>query len=468
MNYMSQKEEKQIARLRNPERSRGVILKSTAATENGFKMTDLGPLPEEWGVVRLSDVAEFSKKPRALSLADSEMIPFVPMEHIPNDSTFSAKYDFRKPQEIRSGTFFHKGDLLVAKITPCFENGKQGIVNELPTDFGYATTEVWPLHATDSASILFLSYYLKMRSVRAEIAGKMEGTTGRQRVPKHVLEVLEIPLPPLSEQKKIAGVLSGVQEAKEKTEAVIQAAKELKKSLMKHLFTYGPVSIKEAENVSLKETEIGSMSKTWNVVEFRALLRQGTQNGVYKPRKHYGKGVPIVDMRDIFASSILAPERLERLELGTSDMCKYSLCDGDLLFARRSFKAAGSGKCQLVETTSEPTVFSSSIIRVSPEKDQVISKCYLYFFLSPSGRRTMGRIIRHLAVSGISGGDLRTLPVPQIPLAEQRMISEALSAIDQKIEAEENKKKALEELFKTLLENLMTAKIRVKDLEATA
>jgi type I restriction enzyme S subunit len=66
-----------------------------------------------------------------------------------------------------------------------------------------------------------------------------------------------IPLPPLSEQKKIAAVLSAVQEAKEKAEAVIKATKELKKSLMKHLFTYGPISPKEAGNVALKETEIG-------------------------------------------------------------------------------------------------------------------------------------------------------------------------------------------------------------------
>ena len=66
----------------------------------------------------------------------------------------------------------------------------------------------------------------------------MEGTTGRQRLPRHVLEHMKIPLPPLPEQKKIAAVLSAIQEAKEKTEEIIKATKELKKSLMKHLFTY--------------------------------------------------------------------------------------------------------------------------------------------------------------------------------------------------------------------------------------
>jgi len=95
----------------------------------------------------------------------------------------------------------------VAKITPSFENGKQCIVNNFPTDFGYATTEVWPLHETGKADLLYVFYYLKRKEVRVEVAEKMEGSTGRQRVPRSVLENLLIPLPPLSVQKQIASVL---------------------------------------------------------------------------------------------------------------------------------------------------------------------------------------------------------------------------------------------------------------------
>src|SRR3990167_2328981 len=96
------------------------------------------------------------------------------------------KYEMRK--SFSSGTYVQKGDLVVAKITPSFENGKQGIVTNIPLDFCYATTEVWPLHGVNGQSnIEYLHYYLKKPDVRNEIAGKMEGSTGRQRVPKSVI-----------------------------------------------------------------------------------------------------------------------------------------------------------------------------------------------------------------------------------------------------------------------------------------
>jgi type I restriction enzyme S subunit len=263
--------------------------------ETKHKDTLNGVLPAGWDVVMLGDVADFSRKPRSLNFNEYKKIPFIPMEYIPNEEIYISKYDLKNQNEIKSGTFFCKGDLLVAKITPSFENGKQCIINDLPTDFGYATTEVWPLHETDRCDILYLFYYLKKHEIRTEIAAKMEGSTGRQRVPKNVLANFKIPLPPLPEQHAIAKVLSAVQKAKEKTDTVISATKDLKKSMMKHLFTYGPVPVKKfnefdafnefnelgvnelqnAKNsknssnsknsINLKETEIGLVPVQWAV-----------------------------------------------------------------------------------------------------------------------------------------------------------------------------------------------------------
>ena len=203
-----------------------------------LKETEIGLMPGEWDVVRVKDVFELSRKPRNLSIEGNEEIPFIPMELISEDSKTVYGWQIKKDSEISSGTFVFKNDLIIAKITPSFENGKQAVVDNLPTDYGYATTEVWPLHPKDNRVIVEHLYsYLKIQNVRTTMASKMEGTTGRQRLPRHVVENLMIPLPPLPTQQKIASILSAVDKKIEAEEAKRKTLNELFKSLLQNLMT---------------------------------------------------------------------------------------------------------------------------------------------------------------------------------------------------------------------------------------
>ena len=96
------------------------------APVDDFQETGIGPFPVDWEVVPLSEVITLSRKPRDLDLSTYEMIPFVPMELIPDNGVSVKNYIPKHPSEIRSGTYFERGDILLAKITPSFENGKQG------------------------------------------------------------------------------------------------------------------------------------------------------------------------------------------------------------------------------------------------------------------------------------------------------------------------------------------------------
>lgn len=426
----------------------------------GDSRTDL---PSGWRSVPLAKVATFCKKPRRLDLSACGEITFVPMEAIPQAEFYLKKWDLRQPRNVRSGVYFTDGDILLAKITPCLENGKQCIAIGVPNGWGIATTEVFPLHPVDIVPE-FLALHLKLPEVRQFLASRMEGSTGRRRLPRPVIEQLTIPVPGVDEQREIVNVLRAVQQAREASERVIAATRELKRSLMRHLFTYGSVSVDRAKDVVLKETEIGLLPDHWKMVRFSDVLLGGTQNGIYKSRSSYGSGVPIVDMIDIFRSDILAAPA-DRLSLASVEIDKYGLRKGDLLFARRSFKPSGSGKCQLVKDLSEPTVFSSSIIRTSPDPSKVDSKYLHSFFTSSLGREVVGRIIRHLAVSGISGGDLKDIPVPLPPLTEQRLIAEQLALLNNKLLAEEHCQSATTLLFESLLHDLMTGKRRVDTSE---
>lgn len=169
--------------------------------------TDFGKtlkIPIEWDYDRIGKHYDFTTKPKHFKYDDLEEIPFVPMEKIPIDRIFLETYDMRKSSEIASGTYFERGDLLLAKITPSFEHGKQCIA-EIPHEFGIATTEVIPIKDREKESDKFYLFYFLLRDdVRTFLKGKMEGGTGRQRISKDIVESLHIPFPKYSEQIEIS------------------------------------------------------------------------------------------------------------------------------------------------------------------------------------------------------------------------------------------------------------------------
>lgn len=211
-----------------------------------LKETEIGPMPEDWEVMRLGEVFEFSKKPKNLNINQDNSIPFIPMEMISETNKSIKSWERRKNSEISSGSFVFKNDIIIAKITPSFENGKQAILDNLPTDFGYATTEIWALHPTKNKKAItyYLYYYLKINFIRKTLAEKMEGSTGRQRLPKHVLKNMQIPLPPLDVQQKIASILSAIDEKIEAEEAKKKVLEDLFRSLLSNLMS-GKIRVKD-------------------------------------------------------------------------------------------------------------------------------------------------------------------------------------------------------------------------------
>ena len=219
-------------------------------------------LPRHWKMARFGEVATFTKKPRGLQYSEYDEIPFVPMDLIPIAKLFSEQFTLKKNGELSSGTYFEPGDILLAKITPSFENGKQCVIKGLPTPFGIATTEVIPIREVAGVSDKFyLFYYLLMPDVRTLLAGRMQGTTGRQRLGKETLVSLEIPLPPLPEQRAIAHVLQTIQEAKSTRQRELALERERKAALMDYLFSYG------TKGEPRKQTEIGEIPESWELVE---------------------------------------------------------------------------------------------------------------------------------------------------------------------------------------------------------
>jgi len=424
----------------------------------GFKKTEIGPIPVDWEIAPLQEAAAFTRKPRGLNLSDYEAIPFIPMELVPDSGTLIEQYELRAGSRIRSGTYCEKGDILLAKITPSFENGKQGIVSDLPLDFAYATTEVYPIQAKpDRLDQIFLFHFLRLSNVRADITGKMEGSTGRQRIPKAVIENYPIPLPPLPEQRRIAHVLSTIQRAVAAQDDLIAAAREVKRSLMQRLFTYGP----GPEPAPTKETEIGEIPEHWEVVRLGDHITEGPQNGLYKPLSLYGEGTPIIRINDYGTDGRFTSLAFRRVRIDPAEVERYLLKENDILVNRVN-SLPQLGKSILVPALLEPTVFESNMMRFAVDGIRLLPHYAILFLCSPQAHTQMvGKAKRAVAQSSINQGDVKSLLVPLPPASEQTTIVRMAAASNSKIEAEQQRKAAFQALFKAMLHQLMTGQIRM-------
>lgn len=433
---------------------------------DSFKMTELGHLPEEWRVVHLGDVFEFSRKPRGVLREDTE-IPFIPMEHISDNSSRINGWQLKNVSEISSGTFVLKNDLVIAKITPSFENGKQAILDNLPEAYGYATTEIWALHPRNQTAIVeYLYNYLKIPPIRADLASKMEGSTGRQRLPRRVLQNLQFPLPPLAEQQAIARVLFTVQEAREKTEAAIDATRELKKSLMKHLFTYGPVPFQEADKVALKETEIGLMPEDWDVVKIGDVA--SVQGGyAFKSEDYVPHGIPLFKISNVsFGRTAWDDISFLPMEY-VNEYRNYLLKSGDLVMAMTRPIVAGGIKVTRLCDRDAPCLLNQRVCRFNP-KNQFSIEYLFHILFDVNFVRSISEGALGSQQPNISAKKIESIVIPHPQPQIQQQVAHILTSVDHKVIAQENKKAALDSLFQTLLQNLMTAKIRVKQKEAEA
>jgi type I restriction enzyme, S subunit len=166
----------------------------------------IAQIPAHWETYKLKYLAQFnpSRSESAALRSSAEMVSFLPMECITTDGKLQ-NVEKRKASEVWEGyTYFQRNDVVMAKITPCFENGKGGLLDTLPTEIGFGTTEFIVLRArTRRIRPAFLEKILSLKSFRRLGADAMTGAAGQQRVPLDFVKNFRIALPPLDEQDRI-------------------------------------------------------------------------------------------------------------------------------------------------------------------------------------------------------------------------------------------------------------------------
>lgn len=187
-------------------------------------------LPEGWEWKNLTDVTRIGAERGFIPEVNDGKAPFIGMSNIDQDTGLDSEYELRDFESVRKGyTKFQKNAVLLAKITPCTENNKTALIQDI--NGGYATTEVYPIHSLSEIYPHYLLQFLRSPSIRELLVSKMEGATGRQRVPTDAVSSLKIPLPPINEQKRIVAKLDALFTRIDTAITHLQQTLELSKAL---------------------------------------------------------------------------------------------------------------------------------------------------------------------------------------------------------------------------------------------
>ncbi|GAC31714.1 restriction endonuclease subunit S [Paraglaciecola polaris] len=152
--------------------------------------------PKEWVLTKIIDIADVN--PKKLDAEPETLSGFIPMTHAPTNFNGILCFDEKPWGEIKkSYTNFKDDDVIVAKVTPCFENGKAAIVRGLPNGIGAGSSEFYVLRpAIKEVSTRFLFSIVKSHKFLQEGAANMTGAVGLRRVPRAFIEAFPVGLPP--------------------------------------------------------------------------------------------------------------------------------------------------------------------------------------------------------------------------------------------------------------------------------
>ncbi|OQW98807.1 MAG: restriction endonuclease subunit S [Desulfobacteraceae bacterium A6] len=200
-------------------------------------------MKKNWEVKTLGEVC-LIKPPKSEArkqLGSSDLVSFVPMENLGIGSKYLVACQVRPLEDVAgSYTYFAEEDVLLAKITPCFENGKLGIARNLSNGVGFGSSEYIVFRTNESLHNEFLYYFLSREQFREEGAQRMSGAVGHKRVAKDFIENYPIRLPPLPEQQRIVAILdeafAAIATAKKNAAKNLQNARELFESYLQSVF----------------------------------------------------------------------------------------------------------------------------------------------------------------------------------------------------------------------------------------
>lgn len=241
---------------------------------------------------------------------------------------------------------------------------------------------------------------------------------------------LEIPVPPLVEQRRIADALDLVDGLRGSRKSSLALLEELKESVCAKSL------IPDAEDPS-----------AWREVRLGELIRGNPQNGLYKPMSSYGEGVPVIRIDSFRAGEMVACDRLKRLSVSADEVESYGVKVGDIIVNRVN-SIDHLGKSVLIEDFDEPVVFESNMMRISID-EKLVNPAFLAGFLQLKEARSqiVGMAKQSINQASINQSDVRSISVILPPRGVQDEVSDSFSKLNSMRDCFREHLARLDELF---------------------
>jgi len=416
---------------------------------------DSGKLPVGWEVKKLGEVCQIKppKEEARQKLSDTDIVSFVPMSDLGIQSkTIKLNENKLLSEVVGSYTYFADNDVLLAKITPCFENGKLGIARNLTNAVGFGSSEYIVFRSKGTIEPEYLFYFLSQDSFRNSGAHVMTGAVGHKRVPKDFIENHPILLPSLPEQKRIVAILDeafeGIDRAIANTEKNLANSRELFESYLNAIFTQ--------KGNGWKEKKLGEIGGKVFTGPFGSLLHKSD---------YVSNEIPIVNPANIEDDKIIpnfnktvSKDIVKRLQA-------YILKQNDVVVGRRG----EIGRCAVVREDQAGWLCGSGSFFIKPFEN-VDSVFLAHLLRSAVYRNKLESLSTGATMQNLSNQSLSDLVIAMPSLDEQNRITNKIDDLrteTQRLETIYRKKiAALNELKQSILQKAFTGELTADTPEA--
>lgn len=372
----------------------------------------------------MGQVVDINPSTKATGSVD-DLVAFLAMADISEEGRI-ASIQQRPLAEVQKGyTIFQAGDVLLAKITPCFENGKAAFVESLPTQAGFGSTEFHVLRPTEEVDPRFLFHLVWNPNFRRLGASRMTGSAGQKRVPVAFLSEFEFSLPSLQEQRRIATILDKADSLRRKRQEAIRLADEFLKAVFFERFAAKPRSRVLTDYCDFLA---GFAFKSDQYIEPRDGVRllRGINVGIDRFEWGDSAGYPLN---------------------AVSDLARYRLETGDVVLAMDRPWISTGLKCAVVDERAAGSYLVQRVARLRP-KQQGMS-AFIMNCLQGNDFKSHCRITE-TTIPHISPKDFATFSVPTATDAELRSFAEIATRIQRFASRAEQAAISSEELTSSL------------------